>query len=54
MPADLDAKNILASMQLDKKAIAGELKFVLPEKIGKVRIHKGVTDRAIRESLESS
>ena len=34
-------RHILASMQLDKKAVAGKLKFILPEKIGSVRIHKG-------------
>jgi 3-dehydroquinate synthase len=53
MPADVDAKKILASMQLDKKTIAGELKFILPEKIGSVRIQKGVTQDSIRELLQS-
>ena len=53
MPVDIDAKNILASMQLDKKAIAGNLKFILPEKIGSVKIHKGVTQDSIIELLQS-
>jgi 3-dehydroquinate synthase len=48
-PADLDIKHLLSSMELDKKAVAGELRFILPEKIGKVRIHKGVLEKAIRE-----
>lgn len=47
--ADLDINNILSSIQLDKKAIAGELRFILPEKIGRVKIYKGVTERAIRK-----
>jgi 3-dehydroquinate synthase len=53
MPLDMDINNILTSMQLDKKADAGELKFILPEKIGSVRIYKGVSDKSIRELLKS-
>ncbi|GFP28374.1 3-dehydroquinate synthase, partial [Candidatus Hakubella thermalkaliphila] len=37
-PSKIDVNSLLASMQLDKKAVAGELKFILPERIGKVRI----------------
>jgi 3-dehydroquinate synthase len=53
VPADLDINRIFSSIQLDKKAVAGELKFILPEKIGKVRIHKGVTEKSIRKVLQS-
>jgi 3-dehydroquinate synthase len=53
MPPDLNVDKLLASMQLDKKTEAGQLKFILPEKIGAVRIHKGITEKAIRESLVS-
>jgi 3-dehydroquinate synthase len=52
IPADVDSSGIFSSMALDKKAVAGELKFVLPEKIGSVRIHKGVTENTIRELLQ--
>ncbi len=52
IPSDVNASSIFLSIQLDKKAIAGELKFILPEMIGKVRIHKGVTEQSIRESLQ--
>ncbi|MCL4476735.1 MAG: 3-dehydroquinate synthase [Nitrospirae bacterium] len=45
MPQDMDAEKILSSMRLDKKAVAGELKFILPERIGSVRTRK-VTDTA--------
>jgi 3-dehydroquinate synthase len=51
MPADIDIKHILSSMELDKKAVAGELKFILPERIGKVRIQKGISMKVIRELL---
>ncbi len=53
MPADIDADSLLSSMQLDKKAVAGELKFIMPEKIGSVRIHKGITEKVIRDILKS-
>lgn len=53
MPAHIDINGILSSIQLDKKAVAGELKFILPEKIGSVRIHKGVAEKSIKEVLQS-
>jgi 3-dehydroquinate synthase len=53
MPPDVSADSLLASMQLDKKTVAGKLKFILPEKIGAVRIHKGISEKAVRESLLS-
>ena len=53
IPADMDVQSILLSMQLDKKTVAGEMKFIFPEKIGQVRIHKGVTENTIRDLLQS-
>jgi len=53
MPQDIDTKGILLSMQLDKKAVAGILKFILPEKIGRVRIEKGVAEKSIRQALRT-
>ena len=50
-PSNINAHSIFLSMQLDKKAVAGELKFILPEKIGSVRIHKGVSEELLREVL---
>jgi 3-dehydroquinate synthetase len=38
-------------MQLDKKTVAGKLKFVLPEEIGKVRIEKGVAEETVKKAL---
>ena len=35
-------------MQLDKKTVAGQLKFILPENIGAVRIQKGICEKEIR------
>jgi 3-dehydroquinate synthase len=53
IPADMDVQSLLLSMQLDKKTVAGEMKFIFPEKIGQVRIHKGVTENTIRDLLQS-
>jgi 3-dehydroquinate synthase len=53
MPEEIDENSILSSMQLDKKTVAGELKFILPEKIGSVKIQKGITQDSIRELLQS-
>lgn len=44
LPPDIDAEMVFSSIELDKKAVAGSLRFVLPEKIGAVNI-RAVTDR---------
>ncbi len=51
MPAETDFDGLFASMKLDKKAVSGDLKFILPEKIGAVRIQSGVSLEAIRKVL---
>lgn len=54
MPSNIDIEYILSSMKVDKKALAGELRFILPERIGKVRIQKGVSEKLIKELLQKS
>jgi len=39
-------------MKFDKKAVAGAMKFILPEKIGKVRIQKKVSEKEIRDLFQ--
>ncbi len=51
-PSDIKMHSIFLSMQLDKKAVAGELKFILPEKIGAVRIEKVINEKVLRELLQ--
>lgn len=51
VPGDTDMGGLLESMTLDKKAVSGELKFILPEKIGTVKIHAGVSADEIRNIL---
>ncbi|MGB9715594.1 MAG: 3-dehydroquinate synthase [Thermodesulfovibrionales bacterium] len=53
IPDDINRHRILLSMELDKKAVAGELKFILPERIGKVKIHKGIPEKVIKELLQT-
>jgi 3-dehydroquinate synthase len=53
LPTDIDMDRILSSMQLDKKAVAGALKFILPERIGSVRIQKGIQEKIIKKVLKS-
>lgn len=51
LPADLNADKLISHMKRDKKVEAGEMKFILPEKIGKVKIQKGIDIEVIRKAL---
>ncbi|MBE0467723.1 MAG: 3-dehydroquinate synthase, partial [Candidatus Desulforudis sp.] len=48
LPAGLGAGEILACMARDKKARAGRVTFVLPEAVGRVRIHPDVPPGELR------
>jgi 3-dehydroquinate synthetase len=41
-------------MKLDKKAVSGSLKFILPEKIGKVKIQGGIPEEVVRKAVLAS
>lgn len=51
VPENVETYDLISLMALDKKAVAGEVKFILPQKIGKVIARKGVQEAAIRSSL---
>ncbi len=51
MPDGLDSAAVISAMQIDKKAVAGEMKFILPEKIGSVKIHKGIPQEILEKSI---
>lgn len=51
IPNDINISSLCVAIKLDKKAIAGELRFILPETIGKVKIHKGISENDIRNFL---
>lgn len=45
LPANISKEAMLSAMKIDKKTLGGELRFVLPEKIGSVRVEKVSADR---------
>jgi len=47
----LDAENLLAAMQRDKKVEHGRLRFVLPDRIGHVELVSGVEPLDVRAAL---
>ncbi|MBI5639021.1 MAG: 3-dehydroquinate synthase [Nitrospirae bacterium] len=51
MPEGADMEGLFSAMQLDKKAVSGDLKFVLPEKIGAVKIRGGVSAGEIKDAV---
>jgi 3-dehydroquinate synthase len=51
IPEDIAREDILNAMEVDKKTIAGVLRLILPESIGRVRIEEGVDRELIREVL---
>ena len=44
----------IAVMRRDKKASAGELRFILPTKLGAVRLFDAISEQQVREILEAS
>ncbi len=51
MPEAVSTDDILSLMKHDKKSVAGEVKFILPEKIGKVIVRKDIEEGILRSSL---
>ncbi|HEY2953463.1 MAG TPA: 3-dehydroquinate synthase, partial [Verrucomicrobiae bacterium] len=47
-------KTLFAAMKLDKKVSDGEVRFVLAERIGRVRFGQTVTDKVIESTLSSA
>ena len=52
MPDEIPMDDLLDSMQIDKKTVAGKMHFVLPEKIGKVQIYGGTSPEDITGLLK--
>ena len=51
VPAGLDTQRLCSLMKIDKKAESGKVVFVLPERIGSVKIHKDVDLKAVSAVL---
>ncbi|HVW01218.1 MAG TPA: 3-dehydroquinate synthase [Planctomycetaceae bacterium] len=48
----LDPNAVLECMQLDKKTVGGQLRFVLPTRMGHVEVFKDVPEESVRAVLE--
>ncbi|MDP2167853.1 MAG: 3-dehydroquinate synthase [Thermodesulfovibrionales bacterium] len=48
LPKDIDEGALMAAMEIDKKALRGELRFVLPETIGSVKVLPVKKDRVLK------
>jgi 3-dehydroquinate synthase len=51
LPEGLGEDKLIAHMKLDKKVVAGEMKFILPQEIGKVGIQKGINAADIERAV---
>ena len=52
IPGNIDLHLFYDSMKLDKKAVSGALRFILPERIGRVGIRDGVPESLIARAVE--
>jgi len=50
-PGKMTADAVLDRMRLDKKTVGGQLRFVLPSRIGEVSVVKGIPEQLVREVL---
>jgi 3-dehydroquinate synthase len=50
----IQAESLAARLSADKKTIQGKIHFVLPSRIGEVRILSGIDPRIITESIEAA
>jgi len=49
MPAEIQINELIEKMWIDKKTVGGKMHFVLPEEVGAVRIHGGITVADIKK-----
>ena len=52
MPDEIEINDLMEKMQIDKKTVGGKMHFVLPEKVGSVRIHGEITAEDIKKLVE--
>lgn len=52
LPEGISAERLIRHMEIDKKAEAGRITFILPERVGRVRIEKKISTQEIGEALE--
>ena len=54
IPKDIDLAALFGAMKIDKKAVSGDVKFVLPEQIGKVRIQGNIPEQAVQQAVKKA
>jgi 3-dehydroquinate synthase len=52
--AGITPDSIFRRLSGDKKTVQGKVHFVVPERIGEVKIVTGVSDYAVREAIEAA
>jgi 3-dehydroquinate synthase len=50
-PPACSAEDLLAAMRLDKKAVAGRLRLVLPRRLGEAALLEGIPEEEVRAAL---
>lgn len=53
-PEAWDAEALIATMRSDKKAVAGQMRFILPRRMGEVALFDDVPDADVREVLRTA
>lgn len=53
LPKSVGSEEILEAMELDKKALAGQLRFTLPEKVGRAKVNEPVGKDALMALFKS-
>lgn len=54
LPSLLDVDAIVGRMRIDKKSLDGEMRFILPERLGKVRLFDDVAIEAVTRVLKAT
>jgi len=54
IPADIDLTALFGAMKLDKKAVSGDVKFILPEQIGRVRIQGNILEKVVQQAIKKA
>jgi 3-dehydroquinate synthase len=48
------AEELIATMRSDKKSLAGQLRFVLPRRLGEVAVFENIPENDVRQALETN
>ncbi len=54
IPAGIDLAALFGAMKRDKKAVDGDVKFILPEQIGKVKIQGNIPEQAVQQAVKKA